>query len=145
LIGVFGFLLDRNRSNGMRLRLIRSALVVTAPLNHERGGEITPFYRVLWQLTAITVFAIPVVVTVLMIANQTNAVATFFRRVPGEQFLKDPSGPFLAQLTFEGVCLLLQLDLLIKLIGLANRFGRDQGEVGCLIAAFERQGSQHEV
>lgn len=137
LVGVFRFLVDRNQTDAMRLRMLKSILVISAPLSDERGGEITLFYQILWRVIAIVVFAIPFIVTALMIADQTNAIATFIRQVPGEKFLYQPSGTFQAELAFEAVLLLLQLGLLSKLIGLGIRFGRDQGEAERLIATLE--------
>ena len=145
LVSLFRFLLDNNRGNATRLRLMQSTLVISAPPNNARGGEITLFYQVVWRVVAIVVFAIPVVVTVLMIADQTNAIATFIRQVPGEHFLKDPSRPFQAMLTFEGGFLLLQVGLLSKPIGLAVGFGQDQSEAERLIATLERQSTRAPV
>ena len=82
-------------------------------------------------------FAIPIIVTVLTIADQTNAIAYFIRPVPGEIFMKDPTAAFLVKLVFQALVLLLQLELLGKLIALSVRFGRDQSEAAQLIAALE--------
>jgi hypothetical protein len=128
LSSAFRFLLERNRNDAMRLRLIQAALVISAPLNNEGGGDIPPFFQMLWRLIAIVVFAIPVIVTLLMIADQTNAIAVFIHQVEGQQFLLHPSRPFLAKLAFEALFLVFELGLFGKLMELGVRFGRDQGE-----------------
>ena len=56
------------------------------------------------------VFAIPIIVTGITIADQTNAIAYFIRPVPGEIFMKDPTAAFLVKLVFQALVLLLQLD-----------------------------------
>ncbi len=137
LAGMFSFLLGRNRTDAVWLRLIQSTLVITTPLNTERDSEITPFYQAIWRVLTLLVFAIPIIVTLLTIADQTNAIAYFIRQVPGEKFMKDPTAAFLVKLVFQVLVLLLQLGLLGKLIALSVRFGRDQSEAARLIAALE--------
>jgi hypothetical protein len=137
---MFRFLLDRNRADAARLRLIQSTLIITTPLSSELG-EVSPFYQLIWRFIAVLVFAIPIIVSLLTIADQTNAIAVFIRRVPNEEFMKEPTYAFLTRLTFEILIVLLQLGLFGKLIALGRRFGRDQSEASRLIAVLEAQDS----
>lgn len=137
LAQIFRFLLDRNDADATRLRLMQSAVVITAPLSDGAGGEMTRFYRLLWQIVAMVILAIPPIVTMFVIADQTNAIPHFIYRLDGEPFLKDPTGGLWAKLAFEVVLLLLQSGLFIRLAILGLHFGADQGDAERLIADLE--------
>jgi hypothetical protein len=125
LASMFRFMIDGNRDNAVRLRLIQSTLMITAPLNVE-SKNFTPFYRAIWRLLALSVFAIPIVVNLLTIADQTNFIPVFLRGVPDETFMENPSRAFLVKLFIQVLLLLLQFSLFGKLVSVGLGFGRDQ-------------------
>jgi hypothetical protein len=135
LAGMFRFLLDRNRSDAVRLRLIGSTLMLTTPLSGEHP-EITPFYQAIWRMLTAIVFFLPIFITLLAISDLTNAIPAI-RDWKGMEFLNGWTGISLIKLGFEVLTLMLQVALFIKLITLARRFGRDQTEAGHLIAMLE--------
>jgi hypothetical protein len=61
-IELFRFLLNRNQTDAMRLRLVHSTVVITAPLGGEHS-EIKLFYRAIWQVLALFVLAIPIIIS----------------------------------------------------------------------------------
>ena len=136
LASLLRFLIGRNQTDPIRLRLILAILVITTPLNTETE-EITPLFQFIWRALAILVFAIPIIVIVLMMLDQTNAIAAFVRQVPHEVFLKNRSPGVFAQLICEALVLLTQAGLFRNLIALAISFGRDQTQAQRLIAALE--------
>ena len=130
----FRFLLNRNRHDALRLRLILSTLMITAPLRGEHA-EITPFYQAIWWALAILVFLIPIINSLLAISDTTNAIPVIR---DGSKFLANWSTPqSLPRLAFEVLALALQGTLFHKLCALARRFGRDQSEAEHLIAMLE--------
>ncbi len=142
LATTFRFLLNSNQSDPVRLRLIQSIVVITTPLNPEHG-EMSPFYQVVWRTLASLVFVIPVIVTLLTIADQTNAIPTLILHRKGEHLFEDSTIPAIVRVMFDALVLLLQLGLFSELIALGRRFGRDQRETERLIGALEHPPSSN--
>jgi hypothetical protein len=111
--------------------------VITTPLNTERSSEMAPFFQVIWRVLALLVLAIPIIITLLTIADQTNFIAAVIRQVEGEHLMKDPTIVFQVKLAFQILVLLLQIALLSNLVILGVRFGRDQSEAGRLVMSLE--------
>jgi hypothetical protein len=134
---LFRFLLLHNERDAMRIRRIQSTVVISAPLSGSDSSDITPFYLTLWRFVATVVFAIPIIVSLLMLADQTNAIAAYIRRIPNERFLKYSSTPFLTQLAIECGLLLLQIGLFTKFYQFGISFGRDQDEAERILAKLD--------
>jgi hypothetical protein len=131
---MFRFLLNCNRNDALRLRLILSTLMITAPLSGEHA-EITPFYQAIWRALAILVFLIPIINSLLAISDTTNAIPVIR---DGSPFLDGwTTLQSLPRLAFEVLVLALQVALFRKLVTLARRFVRDQNEAEHLIAMLE--------
>lgn len=137
-VWLFKFLLDRNRSDAVRLRLIRSSLMVTTPLvTTRRSGypEISPFYRAGWRILELIVFSLPIFITLLSISDLTNAIPAILD--PREPFRWSEPGLLRIKLAFDVLALMLQVALFMNLVTLARGFARDQTEATRLIARLE--------
>jgi hypothetical protein len=137
VVTMFRFLLDGNKAVATRLRLMQSVAVISAPLNIARDGEMTRLYQLVWRLITLIVFAIPLLVNVLMIADQTNFVASVIYQQEDQYFLRHPGFFSLAKLAFEIATLALQYRLFRKLVKLGVSFGEDQRHAQGLIAQLE--------
>jgi hypothetical protein len=149
LSGMFKFLWDRNWSDPVRLRLIQSTVVSSRPVSNH-GRVLTGIYQIVWELVAVLVFAIPVFVVLLMMADQTNAIATLIHKVPNQHFLFEnwsflakSKAPKLIQLAVEAVFLVLQIGLLIEIGTFANAFHRDQMAIDQRVAELEAMDAAH--
>ena len=138
-IEMFRFLLNRNRTDAVRLRLIQSTVVITTPLGGEHSEHML-IYRATWQVLALFVLAIPIIISLLTISDLTNAIpairdgATFLDRWTAASLTK-----LAAELTFQVITVAVQLALFGGLVKLGLRFGRYQKETRHLIAALEAQ------
>ena len=130
LVATFVFIMNRNKDDPVRLRLILSTLMLTSPLN----AEVNLFFQIVWYATTLFVFSIPIVVCVLTIADQLD-ISAFFRG--GHLNFDWQSPPFIIRFTAQVVFLMLQVSLLAKLIAVSKGFGRNQREAQRLVASLD--------
>jgi hypothetical protein len=130
LVGTFVFIMDRNKNDPVRLRLILSTLMLTSPLNIEVGL----FFQIVWYATAVFIFSIPIIVCVLTIADQLD-VSAFFRG--GHLIFDWRSSPFITRFTAQVIFLVLQATLLYKLFTVSKGFARNQREAHKLVESLD--------
>ena len=134
---LFKFILDENQTDIFRLRLIQSTLVITTPLTRGkkiRGiGDMGPVVRFMWRAVATLIYAIPMIVSALIMMDQMNVLPVYLYKVDGELFFDSPSNLLIAQLVAEGVLFVVQTALLVTLMGHARSFGECQERVELLI------------
>ena len=121
---MFEFLVDENKGDPMRIRLVQWSLMITTPLRTGAGG-LTPVYQMLWQTLALFVFFIPIVVSALILADQTNLIPTL-RGLPDQHFMSNLDGLAELRLSLGMALLLLQLGLFLKLVQRCVSFGTVQ-------------------
>ncbi|HEY0184466.1 MAG TPA: hypothetical protein VGC09_16805 [Rhodopila sp.] len=140
---LFHCLVETNADSAFRLRMIQSTLVITTPLETTgpgrplRRGDLDPLLKALWRVLALGVCFIPIFVSVLMVVDQTNVIAAWIRRVPGEAALKHPSAPFLLQLVVEAILIMVELRLFVAVTQMGRLFGACQTDVEARIRSAE--------
>jgi hypothetical protein len=130
LVATFIFIMNRNKNDPVRLRLILSTLMLTSPLN----AEVNLFFQIVWYATTLFIFSIPIIVCVLTIADQLD-ISALFRG--GRLNFDWQSPPFIIRFMAQVVFLVLQVALLAKLVTVSKGFGRNQREAQRLVANLE--------
>jgi hypothetical protein len=140
-IRLFSFLMDRNKADVFRLRLIQSTLVITAPLQDTKSnpavGDIDPVTKWMWKVLALAVLSIPVVISVLMIIDQANLIPAWVFAIAGEKALKNPSLGFEVELVVEALLIVFELLIAWTVAKAGLVFGKCQTEVSKLINEVE--------
>ena len=145
MIRLFVFLRDENLNDPFRLRLIQSTLVITTPLEASGGnagrrhGELGPFFRSLWRVLALVVCFIPIFISMLIVADQTNAIAHYIRQLQAEKFFDKPSTLFEVQLWVEAGLAIVEVVLFLALVQLGRLFGDFQKQLEAQIQSVEDQ------
>ena len=138
---LFSFLMQKYRRDGFRLRMIQSTLVITVPLEttkaQPRFGHIDPLLKSLWRVLAVGVLLMPIFLSALMIIDQTNVIAAWWRSTPGEKVLKNHGFLFEVELAFEALLIVFELMLFWALIQVGKLFGEQQKEIAFLIEKAE--------
>jgi hypothetical protein len=141
MVRLFHFLMDRNELDPFRLRLIQSTLVITVPLQdtktHREFGDIDPVTKWMWKVLALLVLAIPILVSILMIVDQSNVLAVWLYRTPGEGVFTKFSAGFKIELATEVLLIALEATLAWSVIKAGLDFGKCQSKVATLIKRAE--------
>jgi hypothetical protein len=135
VVTMFNHILAGNSADPVRLRLILSTQVLTAPMNNE-NAEVGGIFRPIWMAISVSVFFVPVITGAVALLDQVNGLAVL-REAAGAQFVFNWTPGFVTRFVLEAVMLLFQILLLTELIRVARRFGRDQERAQALIAAAE--------
>jgi len=130
LVATFVFIMNRNKNDPVRLRLILSTLMLSSP----RNAEVSLFFQSVWYAMALFIFSIPIIVCVLTIADQLDIIAFFG---DGQLRFDRQSWLFVSRFTAQVVFLVLQVMLLVRLITMSKGFGRSQLEAQKLVASFD--------
>jgi hypothetical protein len=131
---LFGFLAKQNKSDPTKLRLILSTQLLTYSLN-DQSNEFSKFHQTAWKLLALSVFFVPILISLMTIFDQTNLLAVI--RGSDTQIRFDYTLSFTFKFVIELGLLAFQCMLLGKLIGVARAFGLDQGSAQHAIAQAE--------
>ena len=138
---LFEFLFHHNRRDALRLRLMETTLMLSAPLNVD-SRQIPRLFRHLWLIVTLIVFAIPFLTTILVMCDQTNVFPALIYNREIEHFLPKPTVGLWLQLSTEAVLLFLQGALLAQLLLLGRQFGQSQSQLSRAIAALEHLHSR---
>ena len=117
LVETFLFIMNRNKNDPLRLRLILSTLMLSSP-----SAEFNLLIQTVWYATAGFIVSMPIIVCVLMIFDQIKLWQS-----PG----------VVLRFTILLVFLTLQGVLLARLVALFRDFGRNQREAQWLVAGLD--------